>query len=279
MTEIISYRDTNLPTVEEIRRRWCFGLPLYDSVGNEMDDEDIQEYVDSAVALMERKLGVRLKPTVIRTDAEARGLVEGVDYEVSEPPYDYDAKAYANWGFLQLRERPASKLTGAKLVLPNGVVVVDFMATPEWVKFYPETAQMQIVPYAGSATVFGMLGGSQTGFSFMTGKINRNMPQMWYIDYVSGYAQNKIPKDIVNIVAKIASSDILGVAGEALKAGITNMSTSIDGLSESVGTTVSSNSTLYGAHIKQFTEDIDKFFDEKETGARSSARGLTFTVL
>jgi hypothetical protein len=279
MTQIISYIDTNLPTVEQIRRRWCFGLPLYDSVGIEIDDEDVQGYIDGAIKLVERKLGVRLKPTVICTDAEARGLAKGIDYEVSEPPYDYDAKAYANWGFLQLRERPASNLTGVKLVLPNGSVVVDFMATPEWVKFYPEVAQMQIVPYAGSATVFGMLGGSQTGFAFMTGKINRNMPQMWYIDYVSGYPQDEVPKDIVNIVAKIASSDLLGVAGEALKAGITNMSTSIDGLSESVGTTVSSSSTLYGAHIKQYTEDIDKFFDEKDTGARSSARGLTFTVL
>ena len=279
MAIVIRYEDTNVPTTTQVRNRWCFGLPLYDSDGNELADEDVQAYIDSAITLVERRLGVRLKPTLICCNAEERGLRKGVDYEISEPPYDYDAKAYGNWGFLQLRERPASHLNGIKLVLPNGQVVVDFMETPEWVKFYPEVAQMQIVPYAGSATVFGMLGGSQTGFSFMTGKLNRNLPQMWYIDYTSGYAQDEIPKDIVNIVAKIASIDLLGVAGEGLKAGITNMSTSIDGLSESVGTTVSSSSTLYGAHIKQYAQEVEDFFDEKKTGARSSARGLTFTVL
>lgn len=279
MFKIVKYADTNVPTIDNIKSRWCFGLPLYDNLGNALADEDIQDYIDSAIALVERKLGVRLKPTVICTNAEERGLIEGTDYEVSEPPYDYDSKAYANWGFLQLRERPTSKLSSVKLVLPNGQVIIDFMTRAEWVKFYPEVGQLQIVPYAGDPTIFAMLGGSQSGFPFVTGQINKNMPQMWYIDYVSGYALNKIPKDIVHIIAKIASVDLLGVAGEALKAGITNTSTSIDGLSESVGTTVSSSSTLYGAHIKQYSDEIEAFFDEGKTGARSSARGLTFTVL
>lgn len=276
---IVKYSDSNLPTVAELRSRWCFGIPLFDNYSNPMDDADIQASIDSARSAVERHLGIYLKPTVICTNAVERGLTKGVDYEISEPAYDYDAKAYADWGFLQLRERPILKLNGVKLVLPNGNVIVDFMTRPEWIKSYPKAGQIHIVPYAGDPTLFAILGGSQSGYPFVTGQLNSSMPQMWYIDYVTGYDIGEVPKDIRDIVAKTAALDVLGIAGEAAKAGITNMSTSIDGLSESIGTTVSANSTLYGAHIKQYQEDVDKFFSEKDGGARSSERGITMTFL
>lgn len=276
---IVTYAETNLPDVTEIRDEWCFGLPMYDSYGNPVKDTAIQKLINGARRQVERHLGILLKPTMISANPEERGLIEGTDYEIAEPPYDYDAKAYASMGFVQLRERPVQKLTGCKLVLPNGQVIVDFLTQPEWVKLYPKAGQFQIVPYAGDPTVFNLLGGTQMGYGFMTGQMNRSLPQMWYIDYIAGYAKGRIPEDIRNIVAKMASVDLLGVAGEALKAGITSMSTSIDGLSESVSYTVSGSTTLYSAHIKQYKEEIDDFFDERKSGVRGSERGLTFTVL
>jgi hypothetical protein len=276
---LVQYSETNLPDIKEIRDRWCFGLPLYDQYANPMADLDIQDFIDGAITTVERHLGIYLKPMKIVTNAAERGLVEGTDYDISEPAYDYSAKEYRNWGFLQLRERPVQSLDSVKLVLPNGQIIVDFLTRPEWVKLYAKQGQIQIVPYAGDPTIFYLLGGSQSGYPFVTGQINQNMPQMWYIDYTAGYPVNKVPKDIRNIVGKMAAVDVLGIAGEALKAGVTNMSTSIDGLSESVGTTVSANSTLYSAHINQYKKEIDYFFDETKSGARSSERGLTFTVI
>lgn len=276
---IIRYSDTNLPSIAEIRTRWCFGLPLYDNYGDAMADLDIQCYIDSAITYVERQLGIYLKPMLIATNAVERGLVKGTDYEISEPAYDYDAKAYAQWGFLQLRERPAISLKSVKLVLPNGQIIVDFMTRPEWIKFYPKEGQFQIVPYAGDPTLFYLLGGSMSGFSFVTGQMNRSMPQMWYIDYTVGYGLGEIPNDIRNIVAKKVAIDVLGIAGDALKAGIASTSTSIDGLSESVSTTVSGNSSLYNAHIKQYAQEVDDFFNPAKGGARSSERGITFIVM
>lgn len=244
-----------------------------------MEDSDIQLAVDSAIKRVERHIGIYLKPMIICTNAEERSLIKGTDYEISEPAYDYKAKAYADWGFVQLRERPVIKLNSVKLVLPNGQIIIDFMARPEWIKFYPKQGQFQIVPYAGDPTLFAILGGSQTGYPFVTGQINQNLPQMWYIDYVAGYNLGEVPSDIRDIVAKLAAMDVLGIAGEALQAGVTSSSTSIDGLSESTGTTVSANSTLYQGHINQFQKDVDKFFDEKDGGVRSSERGITFVVL
>jgi len=276
---IITYAETNLPDVDEIQSTWCFGLPFFDSYGNSIEETSVQKLIDGARRQVERHLGIFLKPKLIASNPEERGLVEGTDYEIAEPPYDYDAKAYANMGFTQLRERPVQKITGLKLVLPNGQVIVDFLTRPEWVKLYPKSGQFQIVPYAGDPTIFSLLGGTQMGYGFMTGQLNRSVPQMWYIDYIAGYAKNRIPEDIRNIVAKMVAVDVLGIIGEAYKSGLTGMSTSIDGLSESVSYTTSANSTLYSAHIKQYKEEISDFFDETKSGVRSSERGLTFTVL
>jgi hypothetical protein len=279
MTQIVSYEDTNLPTVEEVRNRWCFGLPLNKEDGEVMPDEDIKQYIDGARQLVERKLGIYLKPTVIACNPEERGLVQGVDYEVAEPPYDYDVTQYLQWGFMQLRERPVQQLTGLKLVLPNGQIIMDFMTRPEWIKLYPRQGQLHIVPYAGDPTLFALLGGTQSGYPFVTGQINSQLPQMFYVDYVAGYPLNGIPEDVRNVIAKIAAIDVLGIAGDAVLAGVASLSTSIDGLSESFSTTASATNATYGAHILQYQKEVDAFFNAKDGGARSSERGITFSIL
>ena len=271
--------DTNLPTPSEIRNRWCFGLPLTNEAGVPIPDEDILTFLDSAVRRVERELGIFLKPTVIVCNPEERGLQKGVDYEKEEPPYDYDVRAWIQFGFLQLRERPVQKVTGLKLVLPNGLVIMDFMTRPEWIKVYKNNGQIHIVPYAGDPTLFALMGGSASGYPFVTGTINSQYPQMLYVDYIAGYAPGEIPNDVRNVVAKIAAIDVLGIAGDAVLAGIASISTSIDGLSESFSTTASATNATYGAHIKQLQDEVDAFFDERKGGARTSERGFTISGL
>lgn len=268
--------QTNLPSPTELRKTWCFGLPLYEDDGSVMADEMLFTFLEGAIDRVERYLGIHLKPTAIACNPWERGLIEGTDYEREEPPYDYDAKSWMNYGFLQLRERHVQELTGFKLVLPNGQIIMDFMTRPEWVKLYAEAGQLHIVPYAGDPTLFALLGGSISGYPFVTGTMNRNLPQMIYVDYVAGYAQGKIPKNIRNVVAKIAAVDALGVAGTAITGGLASLSTSIDGLSENTSYT---GAGLYSNHIKQFQTDIDAFFDPRKEGARTAERGITFTAL
>lgn len=277
--KIVSYRETNLPTPDEIRHKWCFGLPLSQPNGDVIPDEDIQLYIDAAIKYVERRLGVFLKPTVIACNPEERGLVQGVDYEVAEPPYDYNVRQYRQWGFLQLRQRPVIELLDFRLVLPNGMTIVDFMTKPEWIKLYPRQGQIHIVPYAGDPTLFYILGGTQMGYPFTTGQINTSLPQMFYVDYIAGFPLNQVPEDVRNVVAKIAACDVLGIAGEALLAGIASMSTSVDGLSESFSTTASATNTTYGAHIYQYKKEIEQFFSVTGGGGRTSIRGITLTSL
>lgn len=276
---LAKYVDTNLPKVAEIKDTWCFGLPLYDENGAEMTDPSIQLHIDSAIANIERRLGIFLKPTVIMSNPDERGLTEGTDYDKEEPAYDFDAKNYGNWGFLQLKERPVQKLLGMKLVYPNGATIVDFMQSPKWIKLYKSAGQVHLVPYAGDPTILSAMGTG--GYAFVTGQINRNMPQMLYVDYVAGYPLGQIPADIRNAVAKQAAIEVLTIAGDAVMQGITSVSTSIDGLSENTSTAVSADATLYSAHINKYQKDIDNLFAEggEGQGARSSERGFTLGIL
>lgn len=281
---VVTYTsDTNLPTPSEVRKRWCYGLPLSREDGEVIPDEDILQYLLGAIDTVERYLQVNLKPKVIiGGDADARGLVQGVDFDKEEPLYDYDARAYKNYGFLQLRERHVQEITAFKMMLPNGNTIIDFMRdanTKKWIKLYKQAGQIHIVPYAGDPTIFALLGGSQAGFPFATGMINGSLPQMFQVDYVAGYDTHLIPEAIRNVVAKLASIDVLGIAGESLLAGIASQSTGIDGVSESFSTTASATNTTYGAHISQYQKEVDKFFDPKDGAARTTERGITMIGL
>lgn len=274
--------DTNLPLPSEIRNNWCFGLPLSKDDGTVMSDDEILLWLKSAVAEMERRLGIFLVPKRIVSNAHERGLVEDQDYDIEEPAYDYDAKAYKQYGFLQLNERPVQSIEGFKLVLPNGNVIVDFYRdenTKKWVKLYKNAGQIQIVPYAGDPTLFLMLGGTASGFPFVTGSINQNLPQMFYVDYTAGYAPYKIPPDIRDVVAKMCTINVLGMAGDAVMVGISSISTGLDGLSESTSLTASAEYSTYGAHIAQFKKEVDAFFSPKGGSARASERGITMIGL
>jgi hypothetical protein len=271
--------DTNLPTPSEVRNRWCYGLPLTNEAGVLMSDEDLLTFLEGAVKRVERELGIFLKPTIIACNPDDFGLQKGVDYEVEEPPYDYDVRAWMQYGFLQLRQRPVQKITGLKLVLPNGNIIMDFMKRPQWIKLYKDNGQIQLVPYAGDPTIFALMGGSQSAYPFVTGTISTNLPQMIYVDYEAGYGLHEIPNDIRNAVAKLAAIDVLGIAGDAVLAGVASLSTSIDGLSESFSTTASATNATYGAHILQYQKEVDELFHPKKGAARTSERGFTITGL
>lgn len=304
---VVQYTDSNhnLPTPAEIRTNWCFGLPLYakqatqwTQAGQVMADADIQKYINSAIKEVERRIGVFLKPTVIKCDYTAftQNLVEGTDYDLSEPPYDYAYDQYQNWGFMQLRQYPFLSVEGMKMVLPNGQQVVDFgdpslgglPPNPKsWIKTYKEVGQVRLVPYAGSPSVLSVAGwAGSSAYPMFMGTWDSDVPQSLWVDYTAGFGLGKVPDDVRNIVAKLAAIDVLGVAGEALLAGIASQSIGMDGLSQSFSTTASAENTTYGAHVTQYKKEVLEFFNEgggggttQNGGARSYYKGFNFTVL
>lgn len=295
---VVDYLDPahNLPTVQELRTRWCFGLPLrakastqWTTAGQVLADEDIEAFIRAAVSDVEKRLGVLLKPTIIKCQytAYTQGLQQGVDYDLSEPAYDYFSDQMNKWGFMQARQYPFLSVEGLKLMLPNGQQVLDFgddklggmpPKPTSWIKTYPKQGQIEIVPYAGVSSVFYVGGGS--GAQGLLGyQMMRDLPQSLWLDYTAGFALGQVPASVRNVVAKIAARDILGICGDSELAGVASYSSGIDGLSQSVSTTASATNATYGAHMLVYEKDVDEFFDPKSGAARSYYKGFTMTVL
>jgi hypothetical protein len=274
-----------LVTPQEVRDRWCFGLPLNKEDGAVMTDDDLLAFIDSATAETERKIGVYLTPKRIVSCPDVRGLKKRIDYDIEEPAYDYDVRQYNSWGFIQLRHNPIISVSKVMMVLPNGQKVVDFPM--EWVKVYKKSGQINIVPYAGSPMVMTIAGGSGSSYPLLSGQFARNFPQAFYIDYVAGIEE--VSQDIKEVIAKLAAIDVLGISGDAILAGIASLSTSVDGMSQSFSTTASATNATYGSRILQYQQEVNAFFLEggqakgehspTAGSARSYYKGFTFDVL
>lgn len=276
------FDDFDIVTPQEVRERWCFGLPLTKSNGEIMNDIDIKIYIYTAIKEVERRLGIFLRPTKIVCNPIIRDYPD--HYDLAEPPYDYNLKQYRHWGFLQLRQYPIISVDKVQLVLPNFQSVVDFPM--DWVKVYPKVGQLNIVPYAGSPTVMTVAGAAGTAFPFLTGQFSRNFPQAIWVDYTAGLAE--VPEDLRSIVAKLAAIDVLGIAGDAILAGIASVGTSVDGMSENFSTTASATNATYGARILQLRGEVADFFNVSGAkgerggghgGARTYYKGFTMKIL
>ncbi len=276
------FDDYDIVTPQEVRERWCFGLPLVKSDGSVMNDIDIQIFINAGIKEVERRLGIFLKPTKIICNPEIREYND--PYDLVEPPYDYNVRQYRHWGFLQLRQYPIISVEKVQLVLPNFKSVVDFPM--DWVKVYPKVGQLNIVPYAGSPTVMTVAGAAGTAFPFLTGQFSRNFPQAIWVDYTAGLPL--VPEDLRSIVAKFAAIDVLGIAGDAILAGIASVGTSVDGMSENFSTTASATNATYGARILQLRGEIADFFNVSGAkgerggghgGARTYYKGFTMKII
>jgi hypothetical protein len=86
-----------------------------------------------------------------------------------------------------------------------------------------------------------------------------------------------MPMDVLNIVGKLASIGIFNVLGDIVlgTAAVANYSLSIDGLSQSIGTTNSAENSAFSARIINYQKEI------KETLAKikNNVRGLNFAAL
>ena len=120
--------------------------------------------------------------------------------------------------------------------------------------------RMSVVPTGASTTIANsdvILTGitTQIGFQKFT-----NIPDYWSIQYITGFDLNNMPTDLINVVGKLASTNILNIAGDLIlgSAGIASMSLGIDGLSQSISTTASATSNGYMARVLQYTKEIQE---------------------
>lgn len=169
-------------------------------------------------------------------------------------PHDYNAVDYVNFCFIQLWNRPLLSIQKVKAVYPTGTVLMDFPT--EWIRPDLNASQVQIVPNAGSISQV-LLGRGGAFLPLMFHTINY-LPQFFHVDYTTGFPAGHLPEDIVDAVMKRAAIEVLAIAGDQVYGpGVTNISLSQDGFSESRG--IMNNGKLgsvYTSRISQYKIDL-----------------------
>ena len=128
----------------------------------------------------------------------------------------------------------------------------------DWIQLDKLTGQITLFPAAGSANSL-IIGQTGTLFGFQGWNY---APMMWEVEYEAGIDENDktVPVSLLKeAVSKRASCGILNVWGDLIiGAGIANQSVSIDGISQSIGTTQSAMFGGASARVTEYTKDLNE---------------------
>lgn len=221
-------------SIADLKERYLFGLRLSDDFGREWPDAAYTHYIYAAVRYVERQLDIPIIPQTFVDDL------------------DFHATDWQQYLYVQLDNYPLISVTQLVLQYPSGQTVV--VLPQEWLRINKESGVIQSVPTAGTLSqIFMGQGGEFIPRLFGGGYI----PHLMRCEYVAGFAEGQIPADIVDIIGKVASLGAFNIFGDLIAgAGIATVSLSLDGLSQSIGTTSSATNAGYGSRILQYKGDV-----------------------
>lgn len=243
-------------TPDDLRYTYLWGTDFKATNGQFFTDEQIRFYINASVESISKQLDITIKKKKIRCNAVERKLKKTIDYDVDESVYDFRWSRINRYGLIKTRQRPIIKLHNLSLLsrfieardLTSSVVVdktkglLKLMQRP----LKPSNTAM------GINTAVNMYGSETVG------------EHLFYkIDYDVGYeSSDDIPEDLREVIAKNAAVNLLNVIGDGLMSGFSSSSLSMDGLSESFSSTQSATSAYFGARIKEYKDDIEKYIND-----------------
>ena len=224
-----------LLTVEQLKARYFFGVNLTDDSGNPLPDATFEHFILQAIRWFEHQIDIPILPQTFIDE------------------HDYHRSAYEAFNYLQLDNYPVISVEEFRVQYPSGQSVIVY--PQEWIRLNREKGQVQAVPTAGTLSEF-LIG---QGGTFLPAVYNgmHYLPHLFTVEYTAGFEEGKVPANIVDLIGMFASFGPLNVFGDLIAgAGIANISLSMDGLSQTIGTTSSATNSGYGARILQYQKQI-----------------------
>jgi len=254
-----------LVTPDELRYIVTFGTRLVSTDANQtFTDDNLQYYIDSAIGMIEADLNIDLYPRVIRhekpIDTITGERIERDDIDASqdvnliyEPGYPFRQNMARHYLYTKLRRRPLQYIMKAVMVDPimNGVI--------DLYKYRRETPGLQAkVQFFPHVAISGMANYPFMPTTLMTVHYPfKDFPSALLIDYKTGYERaDKVPRDLIEVIRKVAGIMLLSDFGDGRTAAIANASISLNSISQAYGTTMSATSAMYGARIIQWQKDL-----------------------
>jgi hypothetical protein len=234
----ITTRTEPIISVKQLKDRFLFGVPIVDNDGRQMPDTVLQDYIDIAASLIEHELDICIVPREW----------SGSDTEEK----DYHATDYIQWGYFQLNNIPVIEVLEVRAVYPNSTVLTY---PTEWYKIQKHDGVLRLIPTAGTLSQFMV---DQGGHYFPEiFRSQGSVPLVWQIDYISGFKDGEVPKDVNAVIGLIAAIFALNIAGDLiLGAGIASESLSLDGLNQAIGTTSSAEFHGYSSKVLEYRRQL-----------------------
>lgn len=244
----------------ELRDKYLFGIPMCSNDGTKMSESSLAQHILAAQTQVENLFSVKLKKQVI------------------EETIDFDRQRFLSWGYIRTMY-PIDYLDNLQGWI-NDICQVNYPR--EWlsIKRTENVATFRniyLIPNTGSRN-----GATMTNNSLIYNGISPHLawfgqtyiPNYWRPRYITGW--DKVPADLLDLIAKIAACNILAVIGDVLYGpGITSLQVSLDGVSQSTPLTRSSQGGLFSGRIKQYVDDINAMMP----ALKSKYRGISFEVV
>jgi len=240
----IKYRKNEglMFSVNELLTLYFYGINIQSFDGVEFDNQIVRYYILQAQKEIENYLQVKLDKKLI---------TETLSY--------YSKDYYNKFPYFKTKY-PVNEVFTLMGLLGTAEQIVY---PKDWLKSKVDsegdyTKAFSLVPTGTGAGVSGNQDVILTGIMRDIGiRAYKNVPDYWDVQYLSGYDFNNTPNDIVGVIGKLASIGVFAMAGDLIVgAGIANYSLSIDGLSQSIGTTSSATNSGYGARITQYSKEV-----------------------
>jgi hypothetical protein len=241
-----------------------------------LDDDRIRAIIDQAISWVEDvALAVFLEPTRVVTEVDADDLVFPVDsdapvlvgatWDKVVDALTYTTAGAGHWINFKCPYYPLLYFDELYGKLSN-TRVIDIAL--EWVEAHEKTGFVELVPF-NQEVAFNFIG--LVWVESLRGPVP--LPNFWNFNAMVGFRDT--PPVILELVAKKAAIDLLTIAGQAFRGGISSQTISRDGVSESVSYTANAMYGIYTATI----EDYRKWIDANLRDMRGAFRGPNMIVV
>lgn len=272
-----------LVSPDELRYDELFGnILIAEADSQSITNNQLLDYVRLAIRYLEVELNIDILPRRIRyhNSIDLNGNeIQRTDFDdseflskmtrkqkkelyIEEDGYPYKTIAVRREARVKLRRRPLRDVLTANFVDQYfGEQLIDLMPFRLVKKNF--TAVCHFRPRSFSAIGLSY---SELWSRFLYRTENRNLQDIFRIDYDTGYENcEDVPDEFRNIVKKISAVTLMNIYGDGKLAAIASKSVSLNGVSESINTTLSATSATFGARIIQYQKEIKTWLGQNRS--------------
>lgn len=201
--------------VERFKAEYLFGIPLVSTLtGEQISDATLKMFLRKGIAEFEHSVRIPVSPVK---------CVEKFDYERADD-IQFGTRRLRRWPLLQVSSLKAQwpgRAAGQEGVYPTG-----------WLEPDGDTGLFRIVPRATSGGFDGDIHAVLThGFQGITVGRFKTWPNMWHVEYTAGFAHDKVPDGVNDLIGTFAAIKFISQMGPAIFP-VNSYSVGIDGMSQ-----------------------------------------------